>query len=282
MMPPKVQQFRFVRLPNDLALDAAGVAVIWRLALAHGLGLKASAASLWVLGMSVWLVYLGDRWLDVRGKRPEELPTQRHWLIAKWRWQFLGLWLIVLVLDVWVALKGLTTAQFQAGLVVLLLSIAYTIGIQRHVKVRRTKELQVALIFAIGVGAFFAGEHLSAEVWLWLMLKLVLFGMACFTNCVLMARWEMDADLALGRRSLPLAMADRAVRLRDWAVVTTVLGLVVYFFSTPILSHSAITLAVYGVSLLAIDRWEWPRNPENRRFWADAWLFALGLLAWLV
>ncbi|WP_309399315.1 hypothetical protein [Cerasicoccus maritimus] len=273
--------FALRRLPNDLALDAAGIAVVWRLALAHGLGLTVSAGSQWVLGLSVWLVYLGDRWLDVRRKAPSQLPTQRHWLAARWRWPLLGLWLVVLIVDVWLAWQTLTAAQFNAGLLVLGLSVAYTVGIQRRARVRRTKELQVALIFAVGVGAFFVGETLGGAAWFWLVLKLMLFGMACFANCVLLARWEMDADVALGRQSLPLAMPDRAAKLRHYALATCIFGLLVFVFATPILSHSAIALAIYGLSLLAIDKFEWPRDPEDRRCVADGWLLVVGLLAWL-
>ncbi|WP_269538750.1 hypothetical protein [Cerasicoccus fimbriatus] len=265
---------------NSLALDAAGVAVVWHWVLGHALGLPVSGSSLWVLGLSVWLVYVGDRWLDARGKAPSALPTQRHRLLAQYRVPFLVLWAVVLVVDVCLAITGLTSAQFQAGLVVLVFSLIYTVGIQRRVAIRRTKELQVAAIFLVGVGAFFWGESLSTQSLLWLALLLALFGLACFVNCILLARWEMDVDRVLGRKSLPLALGDRASQLKYWALTTGVAGLLLALAAPKRLTGIPLLLGLYGFYLLALDLTEWPRNIELRRSYADGGLLIFGLIAY--
>ena len=267
---------------NDLALDAALAAMVWHRALAPG-AVHPSVSVLMVLGLSVWLVYLGDRWLDVRGKHPESLPTQRHRFVARRRTLLLTIWCVVLLLDVALAVVGLTLLQFGAGLILLILSIAYTIGTQ-HPRTRRyTKELQVALIFTGGVGAFYVGAPISFANGLWLVVNLFCFALICFLNCVLIARWEMNVDLALGRTSLPLALGERASVFGGMALLTglvcfvlALIGLVFRQIPLPLLM-----LGFYAVCLWWMDHRAWPRNSEKRRCLADALLVMLGLLACL-
>ncbi|GHB95124.1 hypothetical protein [Cerasicoccus arenae] len=273
--------FRFWRIFNDWALDAAGVAVAWRLAFASALGVTVSPASLLVLGLSVWLVYLGDRWLDVRGRNSDVLPTQRHGFVARHAKLVFAAWGGGLLLDVFVAFYGLNAPQIQAGLVLLGICIVYTIGVQHKARVRWTKELQVALIFAAGIGIFFFGESLSLSATKGLLVTLAIFGLVCFVNCALIARWEIPADVRLGRQSLARAMGEGVFWMRGWPALIGVASITIRGLLSPAMGHVAMALALYAFSLQLIDGFEWPRNPEDRRCLADGLLFAVGLWAWL-
>jgi len=272
MTAAKPYETRPWRVANDLALDAALAALAWQWALWPVAGGPSWAASA-VLGLSVWLVYMGDRWLDVRSQAPTRLPTQRHRFTARHRGALLALWLVVLAVNVSLAWLGLTPAQFNAGLVLLGLSIAYTAGIQRHVPRRVTKELQVALIFAAGVGVFCIGLSMGPVDWQ----ALALFAVICFINCALLAKWEMPADRAMGRASLALALGARVSWIARSALIVGLLGLAMGW-----LKLAAGVLGVYSLALFAMDAFQWPANPEDRRCLADGLLAALGLVATLL
>lgn len=263
---------RLWRRPNDLALDAALVAVAWYAALMCEQHLIPSWSAAAVLGMSVWLVYQGDRWLDVRGRSLADIPTQRHRLAARWRKSFAAVWIIVLLANVALALTKLPVVELEAGFAVLAASVVYTIGIQPRAPRRITKELQIGLIFAAGVGIFFAGRAVESVPWL--VGSLTFFALVCFLNCALLAKWEMDADRQLGRASLARALGDRANLLGRLALALGVLGLAVGF-SRP----SVRWLGLYALGLWLMDLCAWPANPEDRRCAADGLLALMGVLA---
>lgn len=267
------------RVINDLAFDAAAAAAAWHVAFGKAWSLPVTTASLVVLMLSVWLVYLGDRWLDVWGRAPEKLPTQRHRFTARHRWSLLALWFAVLPFDVTLALAGLTPSELWGGLALLLATVLYTLGVQKRLPKRWTKELQVGLIFAAGVGVFFLAQpmdHVSAAA---MLLGLGVFGLVCFLNCALLARWEMDADRGLGRSSLALALGKRSVWLRRGAGGAAVLcaGLVA---TLPV--ALMLCLSLYSAGLWAMDVWQWPVDPEDRRCVADGSLALLGMVAALL
>lgn len=270
--------FRIWRLPNDLALDAALAAVVWHWAFARALDFPASLASLAVLGLSVWLVYMGDRWLDALGRSAHQLPTQRHRFAARHRKTIPFVWLGLLVVDVVLAVKGLTNEEFLAGLVLLAASVLYTIGVQRRLPRRWTKEAQVALIFSAGVGAFFVGHAMNDAQAAVLMGSLAVFALVCFINCALLARWEIEADRAMGRSSLALALGNSAGSLRHGAELIVVIAMVciVYLPASLMLG-----LGLYGGGLWAIDYWQFPLDPEDRRCVVDGLLVLLGVVAGL-
>lgn len=258
---------------NNLALDAMIVASAWLAAFTLALGLTVNAAECAVLGLSVWLVYTGDRWLDTRGRDWQTLPTTRHRLMARRRKTFLTAWTLVLIADVALAFSFLTRPQLATGALVFAICLAYTASTQRPVARRWTKELRVGLIFALGVGMFFAGKTMPSNEIAWLLAGLGVFALACFANCALIAKWEIDVDKQLARQSLARAMGNRAERLNALAYLTVALGFGLGYWLRP-----AIGLGVYGVLLAGINHYRWPVDLEARRALADGALALLGVV----
>lgn len=72
-------------LPNLLSLDAPLVAVCWQALLAADTGLALRPAAQVALGLTVWLIYIVDRLLDVRDphalQTAQQLPQVRNWIV---------------------------------------------------------------------------------------------------------------------------------------------------------------------------------------------------------
>lgn len=185
--------------PNVLAVDAAFIAVGWWLLLARQMNLAPEPMAGIVLGLSVWLVYTADRWLDVRGADPHNLPTARH-RFARTHFRILPwIWGGILALDLGVALTALSPETIRAGCLVVLLALAHTLAAQGRFRPRIPKEIRVSLIFAAGVGLFFV-EHTG--LWPPIAAPLLLLGGLCFLNCATLSIREAKIDTAMGRTSL--------------------------------------------------------------------------------
>jgi len=259
--------------PNRLALDAALVGVGWLGAFSAHLVAPMTAPAYLVLAASIWLVYGSDRWLDSRNRYWKELPTARHQLAARWRGHFLSVWMVILVATIATALISLDGQSLAAGSAVLALCLIHTACSQRPAVRRLTKELCVGVIFGAGTGVFFAGSSLPPADTFALLIGLLALAIACFANCVLVARWEVTIDQKLGRQSLALALGRRSSRLGIYAWLTAFTGLVAGFFLWP-----ALGLCAYGLLLGGIDGARWPRNLAARRALADGSLAVIGFL----
>lgn len=259
-----VRSIRWWQWPNVLALDAALVAVGWQQWLSGGTGLAPGL----VLGLSVWLTYTGDRWLDMRKLPWERIMTARHRFAKRWQKELLIIWLAVLVMTVAIAIAGLSRQQFGYGLALLLVCIAYTWLIQRRRRI--PKETLVALIMTAGV-VLFLGEKTAN----WgTMGALLGFFLLCFANCVLIAWRECDIDRVMVRDSL--ALRDRQAKaVADTCLLWVIgIGVVLLVFGY----RSAAMLCVCALALYAIGKDGGRIGPERFRVLADGIL----LLPWLI
>lgn len=251
---------------NVTGVDAALIAAAWLVAFAHALDAQPPAGSGLVLGLSVWLVYTGDRWLDARGRHWRTLPTRRHRFAARWHQELLVIGIAAFALDVVLALVALPRAQLVAGGAVLAGCIAHTWLAQGRPASWASKEARVALLFAAGLGMFFVGTPLDARQATCLLIALTVFGLAVLANCALIGSWETRIDAALGR-----ARGPRRPTLRILAWGTAVAGLVAGRWFPP-----AWALGGYGVFLGVMDAAAWPTDLETRRSLADGALLVLG------
>jgi len=267
--------------PNRLALDAAFAGCAWLGALSRDAKVAVSATELAILALSIWLVYTGDRWLDTRPFDWRALPTARHRFVARRRQPVFVVWLCLLTLDAALAFTGLTGPQLGAGFVLLALCLAHASSAQQPAIRRFTKELRIGIIFAAGVGMFFAGKPLEPGALPLLVANLALLAVACFANCALIAKWEIQIDEILGRQSLartlarstPKKAAIRPESLPALAWLTAALGFAGAAFSAPMFG-----LGLYGLLLALIDRYRQPRNLEGRRALADGLLGLIGVV----
>jgi hypothetical protein len=186
-----------------LSLDAPTVAVLWAWALARAAGVDASPATLAVLGIGTWLIYIADRLLDGRSPERRHELRERHFfhvrhtrtlLIASGAAGALQL----LLITVMPAVERREDAWIFA--VVLVYSAAVH---QRLVRIHFPRELAVGIVFACAcaVPAWSGSGELRGQ----LVLLTVAFAALCFLNCTAIHAWE-HPDYS-GRRSQVSLMA---------------------------------------------------------------------------
>ncbi len=199
----QVGEPRWWQWPTILSFDAPAVAFLWQWLLARSVNVTLHAQHAFILGASVWLAYVGDRWIE--GWRLSRVFTLRHLFYQRWRWPVAGVWLAVLISDVGVALLELTAPEFRAGLVLLAFVMTYLFShqlVHRNHGWRAPKEVCVAVLLGGGV-ALFPLVQSPFACWL-LMPPLVFFMLLCFVNCVLISAWECEVDEMHGQTSIAL------------------------------------------------------------------------------
>lgn len=93
-----------------LSLDAVAVVVFWAVALGRLATGQVSVSAVLILGLATWLVYVGDRLLDVR--RGTKV-SDRHCFYARYAGRFAVGWGIALVATFVVAISELPLRQFE-------------------------------------------------------------------------------------------------------------------------------------------------------------------------
>ncbi len=176
--------------PNVLALDAPAVAVVWQRFLGPAFGVAVPAAASVVLGLTVWGIYLADRWWDARtgmtdqprhafaAANPGLIGVSAAALAAA---AGFALTLPISYLVAGGALAALVAAYF--GLVHLLKPNAVT--------ARGGKEMLVGLMFAAGVAVPLVADGHDSVRWLPAVCG---FGVVCWLNCRLIDRWEGEVS----------------------------------------------------------------------------------------
>lgn len=188
-----------------LSLDAPIVAMLWQWLLARVARVPLGWQHTFILGISVWLAYAADRWIEGWRLQPDQIRTQRHHFYQRRRWPLAYLGLAALGADLTIALLCLPAREIEAGLILLVPVAAYLLShqlVHRHHAWRAPKEICVALLFGGGVAVFLV-SHPGAALGA-LGGPLALFCLLCFANCALISAWEQAVDEAHGQTSLAL------------------------------------------------------------------------------
>jgi hypothetical protein len=210
------------------SLDAVTVAVAWQLLFARLAGARIGVTESVILGLSVWLAYTADRWIEGWRLAPENVLTQRHFFAVRWRWPVFALWCVLLCVDLAVAFVGLSQREFVAGLILLAPVLIYLLSHQmlhRKHPWRLPKEICVAALFLGGTTVFVAAQPFANSTALWCLAAS--FGMLCFINLALISVWESEIDAAQDQDSLAQKLGSQArfSQLLPW--IWTVLNLIV-------------------------------------------------------
>lgn len=197
------ERARWWQWPTVLSLDAPAIALLWQWLLGRSFSAAWHAQYAFVLGASVWLAYVADRWIE--GWRLTRVCTQRHLFYQRWRWPVAAIWLAVLTGDLCAAILGLTGPEIRAGLLLLAFVLAYLIShqlIHRDRGWRVPKEICVAVLMGGGVALF---PLFQAPAMSWSPVPpLAFFVLLCFVNCVLISTWEREVDETHGQTSIAL------------------------------------------------------------------------------
>jgi len=190
--------------PTILSLDAPAVALAWQALVAAEVRVRLNPFAVVVLGVSVWLSYAADRWLEGWRLRPEQVRTQRHSFYQRLRWAVAPIWILALGADLWAALAGLSAREFWFGAALLPLVLAYVLShqfVHRDRRWRLPKEICVALLLAGGIAAFAAARLPIFQVGR-VIVPIGLFLLLAFGNCALISVWERAVDQSHGQTSL--------------------------------------------------------------------------------
>ncbi len=99
---------RWWQWPTILSLDAPAVSVVWQAALARVAGVELRWPHVAVLGATVWLAYVADRWIEGWRLQWPDIRTQRHQFYLRWRWPVALTWIVVAAANAIVGFTELT------------------------------------------------------------------------------------------------------------------------------------------------------------------------------
>jgi hypothetical protein len=186
-----------------LSLDAPAVSLAWLALLSRTLGVALDWSAPVVLGLSVWLAYAADRWIEGWRLPPAQVRTPRHHFYQRWRGPVSLVWLFILAVDLSVASIRLPPRTILAGWAVTAAVAAYLLSHQLVHRTRRwrlPKEMCVAILLTAGIGVFLV--EIADPVAM--AIPLGLFAAACFVDCALISSWERDVDRVQQQSSLAL------------------------------------------------------------------------------
>jgi hypothetical protein len=183
-----------------LSLDAPTVAVVWCWFFGAVFGLHYSSTTLPTLALGTWCVYVADRLLD--GWRSTDIAAlrDRHWFYLRHRKPFLIAWCIAAIPLAYLIFFRAQPAVRTDDIILCMIGIAYFLFVHGSsagksplfARASRwiSKELAVGFLFAIAT-AVPAWARLHGERNILLAATLV-FGAACWLNCVAIQTWEDD------------------------------------------------------------------------------------------
>jgi hypothetical protein len=169
-----------------LGLDAPSIVALWAWAFARGSSLQLPPATLAILALGTWLVYVSDRLLDVLLE--QEDIRKRH-IFHKNHWRmFLVAAVLVLGTIVYLALFQMPYQAMREDAALFAIAIVYFIGVHLRGKLHLPKEMIVGLIFALAT---------AVPTWSRLdpsntgsLIPVLAFALVAWLNCWAIEVWE--------------------------------------------------------------------------------------------
>lgn len=185
---------------NLVCLDAPLVAVSWQWLFAHAFGLSVGRGGALALFLTAWLIYLADRFGDSLSASGQVPLSLRQRFCRQHRVAWCAGMLSVAVLALVVISTRLDEATLRVGAAVGICALLYLILNQTMPAVWQIfplKEFSIGFLFAAGTLVASVPELTPVVAPAW-----ILFGCLCSLNCVSIAVWERELDLAQGRVSV--------------------------------------------------------------------------------
>jgi hypothetical protein len=191
---PNRSSVPFWLLPNVLSLDAPLIAVAWQALLAARSETPLRPVGRVILFLTVWLIYIVDRLLDVRGPAVGIEPARHRFYREHGRAMSL-LALAILVVDAGLILFELHPAVFRVG-VVTFAGVCLYFVLLHGTKVRLPKEIAVAVLFTMGT--FLVAFARSGGRELHLLVPAVSLFLVALANLVAIEHGEGGAGRVVG------------------------------------------------------------------------------------
>ena len=268
-----------------LSLDAPLVAMLWQDLFASILRVRLGWYQYLLLGLTVWIVYAADRWIEGWRLSSETVQTRRHSFYIRWRWPVFIVGLIAIGACAALALTNLGLREWAAGVILVVPTLIYLLShqlVHRHHPWRVPKEICIAVIFCIGTAlapvvfalpAALPVGQLPREIFsarleaLWV--PLALFGLLCFANLALISAWESEVDTQHGQTSLALQFSKNLNLIRALPWLLAALGLAAALGTHDLDRTTGLCVAASGVLLGILDRVEPKIGRESARTFVD-------------
>lgn len=161
------------------------MALVWQSFFAQVFSADLLWAERMVLGLSIWLVYLGDHIFDVAKRIEKDLRFERHRWVKEHEAILRELFRVVLVVDVVSAFSLLKIGSLLMGIVLLGACLAYEKWVAPTGNVL-AKGVLTAVLFAAGVFLFITDSFSNPIGWA----SFGLFGLLCLGNILSLASIE--------------------------------------------------------------------------------------------
>jgi hypothetical protein len=173
---------------NVLSLDSPIVALVWQDFLMRCYPALLRAPARWVLGLTVWAIYLADRLLDAQHPAADN-ETARHRFYRRHMRSAMGLLILVGIADGAIAILGLRPDVLLSGLFIAACVLLYlALFALWRIGVKRWKHPSAALLFTVGV--FLVEWIRTADPARTLTRPAAVFCALCFGNLILIESWE--------------------------------------------------------------------------------------------
>lgn len=259
-----------------LSLDAPLVALVWQDFFARVFAVEISPAHRLLLGMSVWLGYMADRWLDGRKLAPGAAVTTRHRFAQQFSLPIAVGWVSVFLGTLVLAIAALNRGEFLSGVCLAVAVFAYLGACHRQGWLRRfgwLKEIAVAVLVSGGAAIFVFTRCpvLQAAHWIALLILIAL----CLLNCVVVSVWERSVDTRQCQPSLALRFGLQIERVFKLGIAllgaAIIASLAASWF---VVSRTAMAASVTIVGSLALIRWGTTIELETRHLLIDVTLLS--------
>jgi hypothetical protein len=257
--------------PTVLSLDAPCVALVWQEMISNICHVTLLYPRQLILGLSIWLAYVADRWIEANRLEFAQIQTKRLMFYRRYRLHVMGVWLPMFAYDLYLGFHRLLIHEVKIGLYLFLAVALYLFSHQwlhRNISWRIPKEICVALLLGIGVG-FFIGLDPKSNFYV-LCLCITLFTFLCFINCSLISIWEDNVDKTQGQQTLALQFKFYHHYGRTFPLwCAGVVGLS-YFFCEGMIRQLVLSVFLSSLGLKLVDYYEPRYGREWARVLADA------------
>ncbi|MEO5722083.1 MAG: hypothetical protein ABIR71_11515 [Chthoniobacterales bacterium] len=190
---------------NLVCLDAPLVAISWQWLFARSFGIAIAPGGTAALFLTAWLIYLADRFGDSLSVNERSPLSERQHFCLRYRAAWVAGLVIIALADLF-AIAQLDRVTLRSGVSVAAFAVLYLVLNQRWPSLWRTlpvKEISIGFLFAAGTRVGLAAGLTGSALPGWF-----LFACVCALNCISIAVWERELDLAQGRVSIATVFPD--------------------------------------------------------------------------
>jgi hypothetical protein len=234
--------------PNLLGLDAPAVAVAWQWLFARVFGVDLPPVFHLILGLSVWCLYLADRLYDATRAPETGIQTDRLQFTKSHFSALSALTVAAAIANLFLIFRHVPRTLMITGLVTAgLLGVYYLIRLNGNVRIASAvpREILCGMVFSIGC-VIAPHAFLPTDGSPTFLISVVLLGLVCSANCVLISVWEKEEDIAGNDRSMATSQSRIIPHMANALTGLTILAAAMALFG-PWQIHLAV-----GVSALAL------------------------------